>query len=127
MLGNIHPMFFFFVLGGVLCFSVAYFLHQLRKKMLLLEELQKQQEAFRWISPEASKVDWAEPAHQPGEVLCRWQDHLVNKEWLVDGATWEWVKNTRKDEWPMEMPFEEGLKWWNGVALYRRVINHPNK
>lgn len=124
---SIHPMILFFLLGAVFCFSIAYFLHQLRQKMLIVEEIKKHQEAFQWISPEASKVAWAEPEEQAGDVLCRWQDHLINKEWVVNGAKWEWVKNTKKDEWPMEMPFEEGLKWWNGVALYRRVINHPNQ
>jgi hypothetical protein len=74
-----------------------------------------------WLAPLSRKVDWTAQEAEPGALFCFWQGEPVHQTWKAQGDTWEWIQNTTKDVWPKELEFQDGMRWWKGLAIYKKA------
>lgn len=96
----------------------AYIVQKAKIKEAVAEEMNN---VGLWISPLSRKVLWGDSdsaEEVPGAELGIWQDRVIRKAWNINGQVWHWVGNTVKDEWPKTAELKDGMRWWQGVAIY---------
>jgi hypothetical protein len=105
---------------GLLGFAIkkAYDVHRSVEQMAAA---QMQGEQGVWLAPLSRKVSWAESEGcTSSQKIGRWQNEDIHKQWHDGTDVWTWHRNTVKDIWPKSEPLEEGVRWWKGVALYKK-------
>lgn len=99
---------------------------QYKEHKRLIESTGQGKENEMWVSPLSRKVEWArnvEGGVIHGNEIGTWQSHKIYSDWLAGGKKWQWVRNTNLNEWPPSIVLEDGMRWWNGVAIYKEVMD----
>lgn len=112
----------FFMLLGLAIWNA----YQKKLSEKMKEQLEKDKSGH-WIAPISKKVAWDSGVEKSEDEFCMWQGYKIPRVWFVNGKRWEWIKHTRKDEWPNEMEVSEDLRWWHGIAIYKEVEKEDEK
>jgi hypothetical protein len=105
---------------GLLGFALkkSYDMHKMVQNTALARA---QGEAGVWLAPISRKVQWsAEEKCESEKLLGYWQGESVFEKWIENNEKWVWHRNTVKDIWPKDEPLADGIKWWKGVAIYKK-------